>query len=334
MAGKKMMTRFIDDANLTEFLSSLKNRYLVYSPQKEGEHYFLNRDGDFTPSEFRTLEPVKSLYLYPRGKVYPGDSEKEAALAILGVKSCDLFSLKIQDYIFQESLPPDPFYSSRREKGLIISSDCISPKKTCFCAALNISPYPETGFDLNLSPLSGGFLVEVGSSKGEELIKEQTSYFQEPQETQLNQRRQNRDDLLKKFAAPLIPQADSLQELVKKGLPDVWEEMAERCVECGNCNFVCPTCHCFLLAEEVHFEKFRLWDSCQFPDFARVAGGGNPLDRRSKRLRNRYLHKFDFFKDVLGYYGCSGCGRCIEACLGGIDLREVLSRLEESLSSD
>ena len=106
------------------------------------------------------------------------------------------------------------------------------------------------------------------------------------------------------------------------------------CVECGGCNFICNTCHCFLLSDtgdESKNKKLKLWDSCQYANYSRVAGGANPLKARYQRLRFRFTKKFDFFMDNLGMPACCGCGRCIEVCPGKIDLREVWKDLEKKL---
>jgi predicted aldo/keto reductase-like oxidoreductase len=112
---------------------------------------------------------------------------------------------------------------------------------------------------------------------------------------------------------------------------DLWEKFAEDCVECGACNFVCCTCHCFLLADGMSNDgvptRARLWDSCLYMNFARVAGGANPRKHRAERLYNRFDKKFNFFPQILDTYACDGCGRCAEACTGKIDIRDVLKEV-------
>ena len=120
----------------------------------------------------------------------------------------------------------------------------------------------------------------------------------------------------------------------------MWADFAQDCVECGACNFVCCTCHCFQLADgttDGQPARGKQWDGCLLMNFARVAGGANPRAGRAKRLRNRFEKKFDYFPEVLDCYACDGCGRCTEVCTGNIDIRTVLKRAvdeTESLHAD
>ena len=131
------------------------------------------------------------------------------------------------------------------------------------------------------------------------------------------------------------PDTDQIKGTVKKHYDNLimWQDHSSTCVECGACNLVCPTCHCFLLFDEKSEAKTgrgRTWDACLYKTFARVAGGANPRRHLYERLRNRFDKKFAFFPEVLNYFACTGCGRCIEACPGDIDLREVLKGLVNS----
>ena len=128
-----------------------------------------------------------------------------------------------------------------------------------------------------------------------------------------------------------VPLQERLEGIIEKNYEaELWAEEAQTCVECGACNTICPTCHCFLLYDQLDQEKMarlRVWDSCLLKNFARVAGGANPRSQLWMRLRNRFEKKFDFFPRVAGFYACTGCGRCITACPGKIDIRRVLKRL-------
>jgi ferredoxin len=154
---------------------------------------------------------------------------------------------------------------------------------------------------------------------------------------QLSERDEGRKEVVEKIASHTkeagLAGADekSLREAFLKGYDsDIWEKYAEKCVECGACNFVCPTCHCFALLdveEKGGFKRFKNWDSCLYPGFARVAGGANPRERRAERLRNRIEKKFDFFVQEIGRVACTGCGRCSQACAGQIKIQDILKDL-------
>ena len=251
------------------------------------------------------------------------------------MKNCDLISLTLQDYVFKEGIEEDPIYKKRRENLLIISSDCINFKDTCFCLAVKNRPYPQRNYDINLAPINNGFVVEVGSNKGEKLVKDLSQYFSSASSGQIAGAKIKREniiaDLQRHLAKVEIPKSDILTKIVRDGYEShLWQEQMLNCVECGACNFICPSCHCFLLADQSegrHPRRVKVWDSCLYANYAAVAGGANPLNTRTKRLRNRFMKKFDFFPENLGQFGCTGCGRCIEACPAKIDIREVLKAL-------
>jgi len=337
---------FINRTNLNKLVLSLCKAYRAYAPFKREENrYYYERIGeeglgDALLGEIRAVESVKSFYFPARAKVAGYFSEdkledKKKPILILGAKSCDLASFKIMDYVYLKEPFKDPFYIAQREEGLVISSDCTLCGETCFCTALSIMPYPTEDFDINLSEIESGYIAESGSIKGERIIKEYFKLFQSAElyiEKRESNRKKLKDSLLEHVKKSNIPPKDSIQKNFKNKFDSaLWEETAKTCVECGACNFICPACHCFILKDEGYnreeFERLRLWDSCLLLSFARVAGGANPRKLLSQRLRNRFDKKFNFFPDMIGRFGCTGCGRCVEACPGKIDIREVLSKL-------
>ncbi len=352
-----MRTLFLNTKDLPDFLNNLSKEYSVYVPSKiKGKglpcdfgfklptHDYLweklsaVKKEDLAFNDYRSIESLRAFFTRSKEKLVLSDNENK--IAVFGVKACDLFCLKIQDFVFSGGEIKDPFYERRRASALLISGDCLSFKEACFCLALEINPYPGEGFDLNFSVLENGFVVDVGSDKGEEAIKASAALFAPATSQALAQREEKRNALARNLSGHLerhkIPSKDVLQEIVKAGYEsDIWQAEAEKCVECGACNFVCGTCHCFLLAEDrfgnAH-ERVRLWDCCSYANFARVAGGANPLKLRYQRVRNRYLKKFDFFPENFAISACAGCGRCIEACPAKIDIRSVLRKLNEEKS--
>jgi len=314
-------------------LSLEKNYY--FSPLSQPSAETISLDG------YRTIGPIKSFFFPARTKVgeFGGEvSTSQEKIVLAGVRGCDLHSLKILDSVFKEGDFKDPFYVARRENTFLIGSDCTGAKEVCFCTYFGLSPYPTEGYDLVISTIKEGMLVESGEEKGSMFLKDANvrSMFKEASPDQIKERDSNRkkivDQVNKQVQENGLPDVKALAGLVKKGQQNpVWEEKAKVCVECGGCNLVCPTCHCFLLSDEKEgttVSRYQMWDSCQYKFFAQVAGGANPRKYLSERIKNRFNKKFDFFYKLLNTYACTGCGRCIEGCLAKIDLREVLKKVE------
>jgi len=330
----------ITKKDLYDLFGRLAESYRVLVPYVGGERFHF---GDFDPKKediielggIRQSQPLKSFINPARESIidHSKSGEPSKPVIIAGVKGCDLSSLALQDFVFMKGDVEDPFYAEGRNKALLIGCDCTYAKETCFCTAMEGAPYPKNNFDINLSAITDYFLVEVRTDKGAVLVKKFKTFFKEPDDNDIEIRDKNRqrvssqiEDFIK---ARGTKRAKDLKGAVKKSynLIDLWKDFSSTCVECGACNLVCPTCHCFLLFDERSKEfakRYRVWDACLYKSFARVAGGANPRKHLYERLRNRFDKKFDFFPQVMDYYACTGCGRCIEACPGNIDLREVL----------
>ena len=338
------MIKFISYNNFIKFLDQLKNDYEVYVPvKKEAQRFYRKYEDtpteDILVGEVRAFEPLKAFFFKGREKVADGfenniQSSNHKPFAIVGVKACDLKGFEVQDYVFQNHDYEDPFYLRMRRENLVISADCTSVIDTCFCLALDVKPYPEKDCDINLSQVNDGYVAESFSEKGEGLIQN-ISLFQEAPRGKLSHRDKQRNKIVKQVEKNIkenhIPYQEAFGGIIEKKYESgIWKEEAKTCVECGACNTICPTCHCFLLYDQKDakkLERLRIWDSCMVKDFARVAGGANPRAKLWMRLRNRFEKKFDFFPKVAQVYACTGCGRCISACPAKIDIRKVLKKL-------
>jgi len=359
---------YINSGQLNTFFHNLKKKYKVFSPTakepnftKETDYSYKDLPGGepFVFNPYRPVEPLKAFFTYTQDKAaeyFDQDTIEDLPPTIIfGVKSCDIAGHKVQDFVFLEgaevdtstslsingerSRTIDSLYRLRRDNTILVSSDCTDFKEVCHCLAWEILPHPTEGFDLNLSPLNEGYLVEVNSPKGKDLIQQYKEYFVIAKDTQVAARKVKRDNLIERLKKHLLPQhlvsKDIVQRLMQEGYNlDTWQQFMLTCVECGGCNFICDTCHCFLLTDKKEGsinKRLKLWDACLYANYARVAGGANPLKRRAERLRFRFTKKFDFFVDNLGMPACCGCGRCIEVCPGKIDIREVLKDLAKKL---
>ncbi len=357
-----METYFLKNEDLLKFYERIAQEYELYVPVRSGsrlkyeysckanlptEDYFLKKFSRVKPqdivfNDYRAVEPVRAFFTRCKEEVCSyfeaeQKEKKERPQAICGIKNCDLFSLKVQDFVFLEGNEVDALYKARRETTLIIAGDCPHFKEACFCRAFQINPYPVEGFDFNLSPLTNGYLLDVASPRARVIALSIKNILAPATLGQLSGRLAKRELVERRMDEHLalhkIPPKETLQEIVLAGYNSgVWVDEMRTCVECNGCVFMCDTCHCFLLSDEAaaqNSRRLRLWDGCLLKNFTKVAGGANPLRLRYMRLRNRYLKKFDFFISNLGYQACCGCGRCIEVCPGKIDIRRILRRLYE-----
>ena len=334
-----------DRGQLDELLGALGRGRVVYAPERGADgQYHLNRAERWDPAlhglaPYRPVEPIKALLFRPREHLgrLDGEGAPEALppRVVIGVKNCDLSSLRFHDKIFADAEPADPAYTEAREQTLLVSADCSDCREVCFCTVVGEQPHPERGFDLNVSSTSSGYVVETGSERGEAALRAAIPEPEPAPAALREERERRRAEMSERVTAQagrrgLRPEMDLRHAVQESFESPLWEDFAADCVECGACNFVCCTCHCFLLADGFCAEscaaRVKQWDSCLFEGFGRVAGGGNPRTRRSERLRHRFDKKFNFAPDVLGFIACDGCGRCTEACVGNIDIRAVLKR--------
>ncbi len=336
--------RYISETNFTKLLYALNKDYQVYLPVEKNRQYFYERYSGFNAniavSGVRSVEPAKAFF-FPAREIVSRDFKdsiphaNDKPFAVVGLKACDLKSFKVQDHVFKNHDYQDPFYLKAREQNLLITADCSYALEVCFCLALGLRPYPQRDFDINLSQVEGGFVVEVGSGKGQKIIDQHSSLFEEASPQAVSQREEQRSKVIGEVDRNIrendIPPQEMYAGVIEKKFEsDIWQDEAKTCVECGACNTVCPTCHCFLLydqKDEERMARLRIWDSCMIKDYAQVAGGANPREKLWMRLRNRFEKKFDFFPKVADVYACTGCGRCILACPAKIDIRKVLKRL-------
>jgi len=330
-----METRYINNQNWQNFLLNQIGKYNVFSLFEQGDadynYAMLSSENlkDTVLGKYRSIVPLKSFFFPPTEKIVPFENKKPQM--IIGVKACELAHLRLLDEMFSGGDPSgkDPDYEEARKNTVIISADCTSAKDYCFCSIIEGVPYPTYGFDMNLRPVKNGFVVEILSEKGKALVERNDSLFQSAVDDHLAETEKNRvnvNELILKINKD-FSFAKALDEAVKPPKTDLWKDVAKECVECGGCRFTCSTCYCFLIGEQKNFEKFRLWDACQFKGYARVAGGANPRPTKEKRYKNLYSCKFDYRRQNFGFYACTGCGRCIEVCPAEIDIRKVLTRL-------
>ncbi len=339
-----MAVKFIPRDRFSEVIAGIAKGREIFGHQIEAgqpgqtgrPHMVRTGADDLVLGTARAVEPLKALLFPPRddlGECFDAGKPDAPLTAIVGATACDLRALKVLDQVFLGGEFKDPYYEKKRKNLLVVSMDCTLPFDVCFCMFFGDAPNPSEGYDLNLTPLAGGkdgYLVESGSEQGEKLLAEAglTDASAALLERRTAQRKEAAEQVKRQAAAAGLSAVETITERFRASRDAAfWKKHADKCVECGACNFICPACHCFLLVDveaRGRFKRFKNWDSCLYPAFARVAGGANPRPRRIERLRNRFEKKFDFLQETIKLWGCTGCGRCTEACAGDIDVREVL----------
>jgi len=244
--------------------------------------------------------------------------------AFIGVRACELHAIAIQDRVFCEGPYPDTGYAARRRDAFIVAVNCGEAGGTCFCVSMGTGPKAQSGFDLSLTELIDGerheFLVEAGSAAGAELVQGL------PQRAASAQDRAEAQAVVARTAGRMGRELETrgLKQRLQSSLDHPqWDDVAERCLSCGNCTMVCPTCFCTTVDDHTDLagtaERVRQWDSCFTMDFSYIHGGSVRKATRS-RYRQWLTHKLAGWIDQFGTSGCVGCGRCITWCPVGIDI--------------
>ncbi len=326
-----------------EFFALLQARGVVYAPVRVSAQSFSFRKVDSVSEiafeALRTILPPKKFF-YPQQETiitYEGDTirehEPEIPFQILfGVHPCDLAGFGIMDTIFGAE-PADNHYRRRREKSLVIGLSCM-PDRHCFCQSMG-TECPRGGYDLFVTDIGDEYFFSVGTPAGFELLQSARELVSAATETHRDRYKNFWNTRADSFTNGFSP--DNLHSVLDMEWDnEIWTELGQRCLSCGNCTPVCPTCYCFDLVDIASLngesgERRREWDSCQFSGFASVAGDFNFRPTPVDRLKFWYRHKLHGFDDPYGFKTCVGCGRCTVSCPAGIDdLVDVVKRLQKS----
>ena len=254
--------------------------------------------------------------------------------AFLGVRACELAALAIHDRVFLQGPFQDPSYQARRAGAFVVAVQCGQAGGTCFCVSMGTGPRCEAGYDLALTEILDGehrFYVEVGSPEGAEVLAEL------PSRPVTDEDRRAADQAVARAAEQMGRKLETagVRELLLRNLEHPrWDEVAARCLSCGNCTLVCPTCFCSTVEDSTDLrgnvaERRRRWDSCFALDFSYLHGGAVRGTTRS-RYRQWLVHKLATWWDQFGTSGCVGCGRCITWCPVGIDLTEEVAAIRSA----
>ena len=318
-----------------------------WTDEHEGGHYRVHRRDDAAlfgyvvgPHSWKRFLHPPAQRLWRAERDGEGNLEMRAEpgpdrpFAFVGVRPCDLQAIRVQDRVFLEGAYIDPHYRDRRGGAFMLAVNCGEAGGTCFCVSMQTGPRAERGFDLALTELDPGgdhrFLIEVGSGRGAEVL---AGVAQHPAREEDRAAARAVSERTAAHMGREMPEVH-MQDLLMNNLEHPrWNDVAERCLTCGNCTMVCPTCFCTQTEEELDLTgetagRNRTWTSCFTLDFSYIHGGSVRRSAKS-RYRQWMTHKLATWHDQFGTSGCVGCGRCITWCPVGIDITEEVRAIRD-----
>ena len=248
--------------------------------------------------------------------------------ALIGARSCELAAIAVQDRVFMSDAYVDPIYAKRREGLFIVAVNCTQAASTCFCTSMGTGPRCQSNFDLALTELPNGFVVEVGSPAGQDIVDRLG--FRRASDAECQSAESRRQVAVTQITRK-VETGGIRDKLLSRLEHPRWDNVAERCLSCANCTLVCPTCFCSSVDDVTDLTndevlRQRRWDSCFNFDFSHISGGPIRNQTRS-RYRQWLTHKMASWIDQFGTSGCVGCGRCITWCPVGIDLTQEIAAI-------
>ncbi|MEE9525523.1 MAG: 4Fe-4S dicluster domain-containing protein [Candidatus Woesearchaeota archaeon] len=318
------MGKFIEEKRFDKFIDFLKEKYEVIAPvhEKGSIRFKILEEGDeivfsmpYYPAKKFFLPSCETLFNFNKDKIVKeGDKIKKR---VIFLEKCDAAALVMLDKIMLRD-PVDPYYKKRRDNTLIIESPCFPDYSECFC---DINKLPDN-YDLRLVEHNGKYFFQVGSKKGKKLLEK----------APIKNSKVDIKDIPSKCENAKCDFVLHEKEIKGKN-EKIWKEEAAKCLSCGACTVVCPTCNCFEIKDELDAnckegKRTRRWSSCQLPNFTQVAGGHVFRLDRDNRVKQRVLHKFKYTKEQFGEISCVGCGRCVAACPTKINIFEIVKKLK------
>jgi len=341
--------RLREGAIVYDELSSVDDLPAGWTDEQDGGKYRLRKRADSAlfgyavgPHSWKKFlfPPVTRLWSANRTDgsfALAPEQEEIPRYAFIGVRSCELHAIAVQDKVFMDEKFVDPVYRERRKNAFIVALNCSQAGGTCFCVSMKTGPKARAGFDLALTEITEKgrhyFVVEVGTEAGAQVL------MQIPHRRAAEQDQKAAEQVVQRTAEQMgrvMDTADIKELLYRNYEHPRWDDVASRCLTCANCTMVCPTCFCSTVEDITdltgeHAERWRKWDSCFHVNFSYVAGGSIRASTKS-RYRQWMTHKLATWIDQFGTSGCVGCGRCITWCPVAIDITEEVRAIRETES--
>jgi len=334
---------YIEKDEMPGVIEQLMRRFRVYAPVFQGRYF-----------EFAELEKAadadlsyQNTRLSPKGLFHPhcermfhfslDKDDPEAGILkeapkdfsprlVLGIRPCDAKAFQLDDRNFDTSAYRDPWWVKRREATTLVGLACNRPAPECFCTSLGTGPFDPSGLDVLLIDVEGGYVARSVTNKGGSLLDGIEGVEAVGDKAALkaaDMKSSAESSMTVQFDVGAIARRDT-NELFNASF---WDDAQFSCINCGTCTFLCPTCWCFDIQDEVcqnRGDRIRIWDSCMFPLFTLHGSGHNPRSQKLQRVRQRFMHKLKYYQDKYrDGAACVGCGRCVKFCPVNIDIRRI-----------
>lgn len=335
-------SKILSKKNLNKWLTELKEYQIIAPVQRDNYSEFtliknlsdidLNiRATILSPKEY-IFEQTIAMFKFKLNKTNAEPQLDEGAFnnslkqILFGIRPCDSQGIASFDPTFNAEYK-DPYYLAKRTNTILVGLACNEPDINCFCTSVAGGPFDGSNVDILMVDIGQAYFFNIYTKSGQQLVAPNQELFETPTEAQ-----QQEVEKLKSDA-----KATSTRKMDTTGKPkkldemfdsDYWDTISKKCLGCGICTYLCPTCYCFDITDETQGsrgERVRTWDSCMYPEYTVHASGYNPRPARLNRLRNRVYHKFKYYPDLYNQFGCTGCGRCIRHCPVNIDIIDIVN---------
>ena len=337
-----MIEKLFSKNEFNDWLKELKKSFEVYRPVTQGDQCNFAPLNEGTQPDFS----FQNTRLSPKGMVQPAsermfqftldpenpdahilkeEPKKGNTRLLAGIRPCDARAYDLVRINFVTPDYEDPFWKQSRDRLILMGLGCDHPCSTCFCTSVGGSPFDTAGLDLLMTDLGESYLIQGLTEKGEGLLKNSSGKT-------VSEKEQKQAAQIKTQAEGMISSKIPTERLKDQPLLDLfnapfWDEVQFSCINCGTCTYLCPTCWCFDIQDEVQGTegiRMRNWDSCMYPLFTLHGSGHNPRGEKLQRVRQRFMHKLKYYVDKYGNgVACVGCGRCVQFCPVNIDIRRV-----------
>jgi ferredoxin len=344
-----LTARYIANDKLMPWLLSLAETRQVLAPvQVGGQTLFapINADSQLdlkgladASAKAALLPRCETLFEFHYSKTegVPSKTELEVRetlpdqdTLLFGARPCDAKGFTVFDRVYDAGSRRDIYYCTRRDKTLVATMACTDPADTCFCNRVGGGPGDTDGSDILFTPVEGGYVIEPVTERGEAFLAEQPLVEAEERKEEARKVREAVSEAMPEGASLGGGEGEVLKLFDDK---EFWGAVTDKCLSCGACSYLCPTCYCFNMTDEINGDdgvRVRTWDNCMSFQFTLEGSGHNPRDGKAQRMRNRIGHKFSYYPELHnGNLACVGCGRCIVHCPVSMDVRAIVAQARD-----